>query len=70
MRVAALACAIGLAALPALAAPRLESPDLRLPPSPAAPRVALTLDACDGQVDRRILDVLLRDGRKWADRPA
>lgn len=61
MRVAALASALCLAALPALAAPRLESPGLRLPPSPGAPRVALTLDACDGQVDRRILDELLAD---------
>lgn len=61
MRVAALACALVLVALPALGATRLDSPGLRLPPSPDAPRVALTLDACDGQVDQRILDVLLAD---------
>lgn len=61
MRVPALACALCLAALPAIAAPNLLSPALRLPPSPGAPRVALTLDACDGQVDLRILDLLLAD---------
>ena len=39
--------------------PRLVQPVLRLPPSlPWIGRVALTFDACDGHVDRRILDAL------------
>jgi peptidoglycan/xylan/chitin deacetylase (PgdA/CDA1 family) len=59
LRLAGFALALGLTA-PALAAPgKLDEPVLRLPPSPAAPRVALTLDACDGQVDARILDLLI-----------
>jgi peptidoglycan/xylan/chitin deacetylase (PgdA/CDA1 family) len=46
---------------PAAAAdqPRLEEPSLHLPASaPGVTRVALTFDACDGKVDRRILDLL------------
>lgn len=42
--------------------PRLDEPALHLPPAaPGVVRVALTFDACDGQVDRRILDALERD---------
>lgn len=38
---------------------KLMEPALRLPPSPAGvTHVALTFDACDGHVDRRILDTL------------
>jgi peptidoglycan/xylan/chitin deacetylase (PgdA/CDA1 family) len=40
----------------------LAEPVLRLPLQPgAAPRVALTLDACMGAVDRRILDTLVAE---------
>lgn len=48
-------------ALPALAAsgPKLTEPGLRLPPGPPGQtRVALTFDACEGGVDRRLLDLL------------
>lgn len=64
MRHSGLAVIIGLALLPAVPAaaatlPRLEEPSLRLPASaPGVTRVALTFDACDGKVDRRILDLL------------
>lgn len=44
----------------AQAAPRLLEPRLTLPPKHhAAPRVALTLDACMGAVDQRILRTLI-----------
>lgn len=39
----------------------LAEPHMRLAGSGAAPRVALTLDACDGHADRRILDLLLSE---------
>ena len=42
--------------------PKLVEPVLHLAPSaPGITRVALTFDACDGAVDRRILDVLEQD---------
>jgi peptidoglycan/xylan/chitin deacetylase (PgdA/CDA1 family) len=60
---------LALAALPATAdtvkaasALRLLEPSLRLENHKGdAPRVALTLDACSGKVDRRILDILVRE---------
>ena len=56
---------LAVAAGPATAATgpgRLFDPALRLPRSaPGVTRVALTFDACDGKVDRRILDVLEAD---------
>lgn len=60
MRLVLTALLLALAA-PALAAPvgKLTEPGLRLPPSAAGEtRVALTFDACEGRVDRRILDLL------------
>ncbi|MBS0564582.1 MAG: polysaccharide deacetylase family protein [Proteobacteria bacterium] len=39
----------------------LVEPHMRLAGGGAAPRVALTLDACDGHADRRILDLLLSE---------
>ena len=51
----------GLPAWPA-SLPKLVEPVLHLPASrPGITRVALTFDACDGLVDRRILDVLQKD---------
>lgn len=68
---------LGAAATPLMAARRskgpvraqddlagLVDPHMRMAPSegPAAvPTVAVTLDACDGEVDRRILDLLLTE---------
>jgi peptidoglycan/xylan/chitin deacetylase (PgdA/CDA1 family) len=59
---------MALAALPVhadaakIGANRLVEPSLRLQEHQGgAPRVALTLDACSGKVDHRILDVLLRE---------
>ena len=41
---------------------RLVEPSLHLRPHQSgAPRVALTLDACSGKVDRRILDILVKE---------
>lgn len=49
----------------AVAAPGLVEPDLRLPANPdgksGAPRVALTLDACSGATDMRILGTLIEN---------
>ncbi|MGV3548797.1 polysaccharide deacetylase family protein [Rhizobium sp.] len=65
--------ALAAAALPAHADPvkatskttgeqNLVEPGLRLAANQSGrPRVALTLDACSGKVDRRILDVLIRE---------
>ncbi|HVW91210.1 MAG TPA: polysaccharide deacetylase family protein [Devosia sp.] len=54
--------------LPAFAAPRrdgLIEPGLRIAPGGAAgPRVALTLDACMGECDHRILDALVAENIK------
>lgn len=48
--------------MPARAAARLVEPGFRLAPSQTGtPRVALTLDACSGKVDRRILDMLVAE---------
>lgn len=60
MRLALVAACLAVPAL-AAALPRavVFEPVLTLPPSPGAPRVALTLDACDGAVDHRILDLLI-----------
>ena len=56
---AALPVAAG--ACPALPAATLVEPRLALALPPSAPRgVALTLDACDGRTDMRILETLLR----------
>jgi peptidoglycan/xylan/chitin deacetylase (PgdA/CDA1 family) len=66
--------------LPALARTRsdgLIEPELRIAPGGAAsPRVALTLDACMGEVDLRILDALVGNQisatifvtRRWLDK--
>ncbi|WP_104664194.1 polysaccharide deacetylase family protein [Ensifer adhaerens] len=49
----------------AAAAPGLVEPDLRLPANPegkaGSPRVALTLDACSGATDMRILGTLIEN---------
>jgi peptidoglycan/xylan/chitin deacetylase (PgdA/CDA1 family) len=53
---------LAVLAAPAAAAPHLalDQPILTLPPShDGVPRVALTLDACDGLTDHRILDLLV-----------
>lgn len=48
--------------LAAATMPKLLEPVLRLAPSATGTtRVALTFDACDGAVDRRILDILEQD---------
>lgn len=39
----------------------LVEPSLRLPRAGVTPRVALTFDACSGDVDRRILDLLVNE---------
>lgn len=58
----ALVAAVALAARPARADAHL-SPRLRLAPVPGAPpRVALTLDACSGHADLRVLGGLVRLG--------
>ncbi len=70
-----------LLATPAASAslPRLLEPGLHLPASaPGVTRIALTFDACDGQIDHRILDTLIRDNiratifvtGKWLSRNA
>jgi peptidoglycan/xylan/chitin deacetylase (PgdA/CDA1 family) len=41
------------------AAPKLVEPVMRIAPSGGAGRVALTLDACGGRTDKRILDALV-----------
>lgn len=52
----------GLArARPPAVARGLVEPHMRLAGSAVTPRVALTLDACDGHADRRILDLLLSE---------
>ncbi len=59
-RIAILVWLLASAALPVSAAslPKLLTPVLRLPARVGPARVALTFDACDGSVDRRILDAL------------
>ncbi|MFO1034937.1 MAG: polysaccharide deacetylase family protein [Hyphomicrobiales bacterium] len=52
-----------LAAPQAARAENLVSPQLHLAPSPI-PRVALTLDACSGHTDNRILDALIANNIK------
>ncbi|WP_407716694.1 polysaccharide deacetylase family protein [Mangrovibrevibacter kandeliae] len=64
MRRAALLLPLVLIATAAIAGPLhpngLTEPSLRLPPSKAGtPRVALTLDACGGRTDARILSALV-----------
>ena len=59
MRLGWLLAVVCLAGSTSAGVPKLIEPKLRLPPSPAGViRVALTFDACDGHVDRRILDAL------------
>lgn len=53
--------AVYLSCLCSAQAGDLLEPDLRLPPSSGAPHVAITLDACMGGVDHRILDTLVRE---------
>lgn len=56
------AVSMAAAAGPALAAPKLVEPALHLSPSGGASgRVALTLDACGGHTDYRILDALVEN---------
>lgn len=55
------ALAVILAFAPATSAGNLLEPSLSFAPGSGAPRVAVTLDACMGGVDRRILDVLVRE---------
>ncbi|MGF6175564.1 peptidoglycan/xylan/chitin deacetylase (PgdA/CDA1 family) [Ensifer sp. 4252] len=66
MKTAALLIAsLVLFAQSAQAAPALVEPDLRLPSNPLGkdqpPRVALTLDACSGATDMRILGTLIEN---------
>lgn len=64
-----LAVVLALAALPAHADPVKPAPSMRLlepglhldKHDSKVPRVALTLDACSGKVDRRILDMLVAE---------
>ena len=46
---------------PAQSAISIVEPQLRLVPGTGGPRVAVTLDACMGKIDHRILDVLVRE---------
>lgn len=57
-----LAAGLALVAAPARAAEPVLMPRLRLAPSSGAPRVALTLDACSGRADLRVLGGLMRLG--------
>jgi peptidoglycan/xylan/chitin deacetylase (PgdA/CDA1 family) len=60
MRIFLALTAAGLFALPALAAPQLVEPSLHLAKTSAGEtRVALTLDACGGRTDERILSTLI-----------
>lgn len=64
MRVAGLVCSAILAMTvgSAIAGPKLVEPSLRLPPSAGkSVRVALTLDACGGRTDLRILDAIVQN---------
>ncbi len=60
-----LLASLALSAPAAHAAPALVEPDLHLPGNPAGkgqpPRVALTLDACSGATDMRILGTLIEN---------
>ncbi|KOF22796.1 polysaccharide deacetylase [Ensifer adhaerens] len=60
-----LLAALAMSAHSAIAAPALVEPDLRLPSNPVGkdqrPRVALTLDACGGATDMRILGTLIEN---------
>lgn len=57
---AAVLAALVLGAVPALSAPKYVSPPLRLSGAPKAqPTVALTLDACMGRTDMRIVNALI-----------
>lgn len=61
LRLSRRALLLGAVASPVLAGQPLRGlvePHMRLAPA-AVPTVALTLDACDGRVDRRILDLLV-----------
>ena len=51
--------ALGLAASPALAKTHLVEPHMHIVPVGTAPEVALTLDACMGAADMRIIDALI-----------
>lgn len=55
------ALAFLLAFAPLAEANDLLEPALSFPPASGAPRVAITLDACMGGVDHRILDVLVSE---------
>jgi peptidoglycan/xylan/chitin deacetylase (PgdA/CDA1 family) len=52
---------LAFAALPALASEHLIEPHMRITPGGSTPQVALTLDACMGGADLRILDKLIAD---------
>jgi peptidoglycan/xylan/chitin deacetylase (PgdA/CDA1 family) len=51
--------ALGLVASPALAKTHLIEPHMHIVPVGTAPEVALTLDACMGAADMRIIDALI-----------
>lgn len=53
--------ALVLALAPSASAGSLLEPSLRFSPGTGAPRIAVTLDACMGGIDHRILDVLVRE---------
>lgn len=58
----ALACMLTAVASPVLASSGLLEPTLKMQPGKAhAPRVAITLDACMGKTDFRILDTLVNE---------
>jgi peptidoglycan/xylan/chitin deacetylase (PgdA/CDA1 family) len=63
VRVAVLFVLTACIATPAFAIPRgLVEPHMRIAPGGRMPQVALTLDACEGGVDMRILDALIANG--------
>ncbi len=58
----ALACMLTAVASPVFASSGLLEPTLKMQPGKAhAPRVAITLDACMGKTDFRILDTLVKE---------
>ncbi len=58
----ALACMLTTVASPVFASSGLLEPTLKMQPGKAhAPRVAITLDACMGKTDFRILDTLVKE---------
>ncbi|MET3925349.1 polysaccharide deacetylase family protein [Devosia sp. 2618] len=61
MRAFLLACALLCAGIGSVSAAPWQEPSLHLSKSDGGPRVAITLDACMGSIDTRILNLLLTE---------